>query len=89
MNIPIKDEELSSQNFALLECLLGGGIYAIIYQSCVPVEFVEEQLGKLARYLVNIYKQKNAILIEILLTLGANYFDLEGKLSRVIFHCFG
>ena len=42
-----------------------------------------------AWYLVNIYKQKKAILIEILLTLGANYFDLEGKLSRVIFHCFG
>ena len=89
MNVPIKDKELSSQNFALLECFLGGGICAIIYQSCVPEEFVEEQFGNKTRYVVNIYKQKNAILIEILLTLGANYFDLEGKLLRVIFHCFG
>ena len=88
MNVPIEDKELSSQNFALLECLLGGGIYAIIYQSCVSVEFVEEQFCGNAIYLANIYKQKNAILIEILLNLGANYFDLEGKLLRVIFHCF-
>ena len=46
-------------------------------------------IRQISKILINIYKQKNAILIEILLNLGANYFDLEGKLLRGIFHCFG